>query len=164
MKLPHGYYSCNRYSPSDNSLLIKFSWFYIVGEKKQTYKDSYLTWCEQIVSWINSSAKMRTVLVLHVCALGVCLLGLLSWDMLLACELLLKGLLWHCVLTDKECSSQRSSRNMADLQTHQVDEEDRPLACAQAPEEIPASHPPVRKTKCIHTQSSLLYSQTFLEN
>lgn len=35
---------------------------------------------------------------------------------------------------------------MAHLQTHQADEEDRPLARAQAPEEIPASHPPVRKT------------------
>lgn len=54
---------------------------------------------------------------------------------------------------------------MADLQTHQVDEEDRSLACAQAPEEIPASHPPVRKTNAyILSPASFIHSQTLLEN
>lgn len=60
--------------------------------------------------------------------------------------LLLILLLWRHVPSDKERSSKCSTRDLADIQAHQADEENWPLPCTQASEEVPSSHSPVRKT------------------
>lgn len=72
--------------------------------------------------------------------------------------LLLILLLWRHVPTDKERRGERSTRDLADIQTHQTDEEDRPLSCSQAPEEVPPSHSPVRNTASYTTHYTTILS------
>lgn len=49
-----------------------------------------------------------------------------------------------CVCVDQERGGERSEGDLAHLQTHQADEEDRPLPGPQAPAEVSPGHSPVR--------------------
>ncbi len=85
-------------------------------------------------------------------------LWLLSPEVLL---LLLILLLWWHVSSDKELSGECSTRDLADIQTYQADEENWPLPCTQTSEEVSSSHSPVRKTTSHHF-SQQIYSNSYL--
>lgn len=50
----------------------------------------------------------------------------------------------YCLGADKECGGKRAEGDLAHLQTHEADEEDRPLQSPQTPAEVPPGHTSVR--------------------